>query len=768
MKKALILLLLLPFQILAQQFAADLQKQLDAYYQSYIPLKVHVFTNQPEYAAGDTIFFKVNLVTAQGHRPVRGKSILSAALLNANEEKILLNGFSVNDGQGSNQMILPRTLPHGDYHLTVWSDWMTENKSLQYRKLIRIGTGLGVRKSKKLFASPEGGNLIHGLNTRVVAMGEPSTQGSLNENGIQILQFTIGADGTSSFYLTPKKNFHYELVAGEDRFPLPEIKEDGIGILVTSMPSKNSTRVYLTAPEQSDYRNKTFHLIVSMQGIIYQSTDIVFKNQSYFALEVPMQKLPQGIAQVTLLDDQRNAIVERLIYNSQDQTIATSLTLSKNQFNTRERIDLKINTSEGSVPVRSKIALTTFNTTLTPVDTTTKGSMQTDLFLHGDTGFETFSFSTEDNASTIDNKLILSKWARFDWKNLSKRSDNAYYSQYMRFSGRAFDIETNKPVPDSTKITFFMHKNVNTYQTYTNEEGEFTLHMLFEFYDTDEVYYRVEQKRKLLPNAKVIISESRVVSQESANQEKSITSYNTLFDKRKMINESYDYHTNASRSFVPEEVEPLIEEEIFGPDITIKLEDYHLFPTMIETLREIIPFSQHRRIRGNDVVRIFNADTDLYWEAEPVYVIDGVMTDDTDYFLSLAPADIATIKIVHTADKLRTFGTIGNGGMVIVDTKIPDNHKNVHRSVRSFTLHGLNQPLTRGTISHNANPRSRIPDLRTNLAWLPAIETNGNGEAAVSFYTSDVPGKYRIEGEGITSDGKLFSFQQEFVVIFEK
>jgi hypothetical protein len=481
-----------------------------------------------------------------------------------------------------------------------------------------------------------------------------------------------------------------------------------------------------------------------------------------------MQRLPPGIAQITLLDDQRNVIVERLIYNPSVQTILTSLDIAKRRFKTRERIDLRLKTSDGSVPVKAKISLTSFNASLTPIDTLSRSSLQTDLFLLGDTGFESFLFSDKDTPSTIDNKLVLAKWFRFDWKNLSKRSDKTYYSQFMRFRGKAFDLETNKPLPDSTKITFFMHKNVNTYQAHTNAEGEFILSMLFEFYNKDEVYYRAEQNGKLLPNARVSISETRVINQETTNREKGTSDYDLLFDRRKTISESYAYHTSANRSFVPQDTLSLIEEEIFGPDITIKMQDYHLFPNMIETLREVIPFSQHRKIRGKDVIRIFNSDTDNYREDEPVYVIDGVLTDDTDYFLSLNPADIAAIKVVHTNDKLRTFGAIGNGGMFIVDTKIPGNSKNVHRSVRTLTLNGLNAPFRRGVVSHQVNPDSRIPDLRTNLIWLPMIETNANGEAAISFYTSDVPGKYRIEGEGISSEGKVFSFEGRFEVVFEK
>jgi hypothetical protein len=247
---------------------------------------------------------------------------------------------------------------------------------------------------------------------------------------------------------------------------------------------------------------------------------------------------------------------------------------------------------------------------------------------------------------------------------------------------------------------------------------------------------------------------------------KNLTEYSSLFNKRESINESFSFYSRERKAFVPNQSAALLEEEVFGADVSIKIADYQLLPTMIETLREIIPLSQHRKIRGKDVVRVFNLDTKDYWQYDPVYVIDGVMTDDTHYFLSLNPTDIVTIKLLHSADKLSAFGSIGRGGMFLVETKIPENYENVHRSVRTFSIKGLNERVQRRNVLHNSGENNRVPDLRTNLFWLPDTQTNSNGEATLTFYASDVPGKYKIQGEGITKDGKLFTFEEAFEVVF--
>ena len=48
-----------------------------------------------------------------------------------------------------------------------------------------------------------------------------------------------------------------------------------------------------------------------------------------------------------------------------------------------------------------------------------------------------------------------------------------------------------------------------------------------------------------------------------------------------------------------------------------------------------------------------------------------------------------------------------------------------------------------------------VPDLRTTLFWKPNINTDINGRATFTFYTSDNPGPFFIIVEGITDKGEM-------------
>jgi hypothetical protein len=49
--------------------------------------------------------------------------------------------------------------------------------------------------------------------------------------------------------------------------------------------------------------------------------------------------------------------------------------------------------------------------------------------------------------------------------------------------------------------------------------------------------------------------------------------------------------------------------------------------------------------------------------------------------------------------------------------------------------------------------QSRIPDFRNLLYWSPSITTGDRGESSFSFYTSDQPGDYLVNIQGLGEDG---------------
>ncbi|MEO6233456.1 MAG: hypothetical protein ABJB11_11805 [Ferruginibacter sp.] len=63
---------------------------------------------------------------------------------------------------------------------------------------------------------------------------------------------------------------------------------------------------------------------------------------------------------------------------------------------------------------------------------------------------------------------------------------------------------------------------------------------------------------------------------------------------------------------------------------------------------------------------------------------------------------------------------------------------------------------------------SHLPDFRNVLNWMPAIIPGKDGRYQTSFYSSDLPGKYIIEVQGITANGTPLTSNTFFEVKAKK
>ena len=63
-----------------------------------------------------------------------------------------------------------------------------------------------------------------------------------------------------------------------------------------------------------------------------------------------------------------------------------------------------------------------------------------------------------------------------------------------------------------------------------------------------------------------------------------------------------------------------------------------------------------------------------------------------------------------------------------------------------------------------ASGKSRIPDFRNTLLWNPIIKSDDQGKNKIEFTTSDHPGNYVINIQGITAYGKFISERKVITV----
>ena len=76
------------------------------------------------------------------------------------------------------------------------------------------------------------------------------------------------------------------------------------------------------------------------------------------------------------------------------------------------------------------------------------------------------------------------------------------------------------------------------------------------------------------------------------------------------------------------------------------LDDYVRFPTMEEVLREFVAEVRVRRQRDRYRLEVLNVPYKLFFENEPLILLDGVPVFDTDILLAIDPLKIRNIQVV--------------------------------------------------------------------------------------------------------------------------
>jgi hypothetical protein len=185
---------------------------------------------------------------------------------------------------------------------------------------------------------------------------------------------------------------------------------------------------------------------------------------------------------------------------------------------------------------------------------------------------------------------------------------------------------------------------------------------------------------------------------------------------------------------------------------------------MQEVFFELVPGVVLRTIKSGYDIKIINPLTGNYYDHPPLVIIDGVIINDLAVLADLNPEIVEKIEAVKTP---YLIGDLILYGIVNIITRSGD-FSNVTMPDYTVVLpyRVINQPYTfiAPDYADKQDSLRRTPDLRNTLYWNPSVKTDRNGEAEIEFWTSDIPGNYIINIEGISGTGEKVSVYKSFMV----
>ncbi len=750
------------------QVLTDLNKRFEAYQSTWPKVKLHLIFNQNKFTPGDTVWFKAYFLK-EDLTGITGKQLINFDLVDTLGISKLHFIFRTNDGIGKNQFIIPNTLPSGIYLATAYSSWMRNfNPNVFFTKQLHIVKQNEViaEKQTKLSIAVEGGHLIQRIKNKIAIRtdkGETWVQ-LMNAKGQEIDRAKTDKQGFGSITFSPTQGEDYSIAAAgvADQMSLPIVEHDGCELHLETN-NLQWVNVIVTTPAESIHRNEQLTIVVSANEKIHFTDFVKHGTAEYSSVQIPKQGLPYGVIHISLLDPVGNLLSSRDFYNDGNQMNAEIQT-NKSIYHTREKVKLEISLSDNSSPIAGEFSIRVLNS---KIFTNEKENSFTDELTIMSGSMNAFQIDRSDSSwlISLDNYLILST-TPIPWKELLSQDmakPKFSFSNVIEKNGHAYFSDTLEPVPDLTQILFYTQKNKLLYRTFAMDKGRVGL-TLPDFFGQDEFFYLAQLRDKEIVNL-LIKWDSEPFKLPKApgwKENKKNDSYASFIGKKRLIDQSFGLYSNNNLLSTTNFTEIGKTKNKEDVDQTIYVKDYITFPTMGELIKEVVPSVFYRKNKTKERVRV-QVPEPMKINYDPLYVIDGIATKNTAFFLSLKPIDLIKIEIVKDPKKLIPLGLLGKNGIVIVQTKNRNAREPLNDPAK--LIEGLNESIDFKEAIHADKQNLNLPDFRSTIYWNPTIKIDASGKTIVEFYCSDDLGELSIRIDGLTNTGKPFSNQEKIRVI---
>lgn len=308
----------------------------------YLHMDKTVYTNN------ETIWFSAYLLNAPDLEQHR---VLSVFLAGNDDRKVsVAEKFRMENGLSSGSLVLPDSIPSGNYQLMAYTDQLDEED----RPVAVFSAPIAVRRggqpqSSKVPPStekkridvrffPEGGHLLEGIpclvawEARTDQHAPVTASGILLKNGRPIDTIETNSYGVGSFTLQPESNDVYTLKIEDTVFTLPRALQDGIALHLPQAVADDSLQVNIFSREQRE-----------LQVLVHQPQGAyaLFKLQapaSQETIRLPLHMLPKGMAAITIIDMQGKPLAERLFFAHYHEQVSVNIKTGKTVYRTKDSV----------------------------------------------------------------------------------------------------------------------------------------------------------------------------------------------------------------------------------------------------------------------------------------------------------------------------------------------------------------------------------------------------------------------------------------------
>jgi hypothetical protein len=756
------------------RFDSKLRTLFSAYHENALQEKIFIHTSKNNFIAGETLYFKIYSVDGMEHRPLEVSQVCYVELLSAANFPVVQVKTALKDGAGSGTLNLPDSLNSGNYKLIGYTSWMKNfTPDYFFSKQISVLNPLesttirpqpDSQSAIRFF--PEGGAMINGIPGKIAFHGLSSDGKGIDFNGMivdekndTLLSFKPSKFGIGSFHLTPQPGKSYrayiESHAGNFMHQLPAALDSGLSMQLMNGNEDNIT-IRVRCNEMT-LRKKEVLLFAHNRQRGQLIISALLDDTGEAVIQISKDQLEDGITHFTLFDNELRPRAERLYFRRPRRLLTIEAKQLSNTFGKRTPTTVSITTkSMSDKPVQADLSLSIFRIdavqSVDSVDIVNYLLLTSDLRGRIESPAYYFSGREAERADDVDHLMLTHGWSRFRWEDvLNAKYPNIQFSPENEGHQVRMTVtdETDRVVPKAFVFLSVPSRRIQLYSSQSNSEGKVQ-------FQTKDIFGKNEVVIQHLGQAaqKYIYSFISPFTDKYPAGTPSALRINT--DESELIR-SYSVHQQVASAFNSNSLHRTVNIDsvsVFGfPDKGYMLSDYVKFPLLKDVLLEYVPEVIVRRREKKTNLFVLDKERQVFFESEPLILLDGVPVFDTDRIIDLPAQHFEKVEVI--TEKFY-FGMFSFTGVVLFTTKDGiSNGARVNPEAIVLDYEGLQIPREfYEPVYHGVTPPSqRQPDFRNVLVWKPDISTGHDGSVDVTFSTSDLPGKYVGIVHGLTRDG---------------
>lgn len=726
-------------------------------------LNVKIAYNKKEYKSGDDVVAKLSFIKKADDQ--FNKTIIEYTIKSKNETIKSFKGEAINAGD----IHIRFKIPENTNEISIQAKIKNRDQSLSYASIVPI-------KSNNIIVSffPEGGEITRNIKNKIAFQSTDSLGNGVeiaghlvDENGKQVTNVATEFNGLGAFTFVPVNSKTYSLSVDNRLFPLPKINNNGI-VLSVEHQTKDVLSIRVSS-SLDEYQN--IYITATMRDKIYWG--IKGQVQETAMIQIPLKKIPKGILQITLFDNTKQPMAERLSFVNKHKKLNIEVIPHKPNFQSRDSISLKIIVRDHlNKPVQSELSLAAKDILF---DTNKQNPYHADIDnylsfssqLRGDWKQEINNlpiWNEEKTERVIDLMLLTYGWRKFEWDRLLERDTLINYElingrvtkgrkkSYGNIPVHMISFGTgNMLITNSDSLGFFSFNKVNL-----NKSSNAIA--ITSFLDQN--------------SSRLAISITHIKDHSIPNFTHTITdqiSYQSdLFSKERNLEVLNFAHSQLLQEIIIKEKKLTHKEDpsikIFrGSNVSSKRGE-ELIPSgnIVSLIRQVALVFKDDAVNRKVFLRAGRS------KVGALFVVNGFeMGNNYSRVSHLSPDNIEYLSVLKGSSATALYGNKAADGVVFITTKFVSNYNEPKTSkniafLKGYAKHKVFYSPQYKTEKEKSDP---FPDFRKTIYWNPKIVTNENGEAIVNYYNADRHSTINISVQGMSYNGLYGSTSTSYKVL---